>query len=166
MQKQTIRLASLCLLLTLASALVQAQSRITVQVPFNFMASERTFPAGQYSVSASRDKLTLQDATGRTLFIAITNPVTGRQVGATGQIVFHCYDNHCFLSEFWTPTRETGSQLLPSRYEAELARHRKGAEFALPSCSVPFAQFANPFSAAGVHVGSVRFWVNMEHLGF
>ena len=56
MQKQTFRLASLCLLLTLASALVQAQSRITVQVPFNFVASDRTFSAGQYSVSASRDE--------------------------------------------------------------------------------------------------------------
>jgi hypothetical protein len=131
MQKQTFRLASLCLLLTFASALVQAQSRITVQVPFHFVASDRTFPAGRYSVSASGDKLTLQDATGKPLFIAITNPVTGRQAGATGKIVFHCYDNHCFLSEFWTPTRETGSQLLPSRYEVELAKHRKGTEFAL-----------------------------------
>src|SRR5580658_2193416 len=48
-----------------------------------------------------------------------------------GQVVFHCCADRCFLSEYWTPTRENGSQLLPSRYEAELAKHGKGIEFAL-----------------------------------
>ena len=131
MKKQTLQLASLCLLLTFAATLSQAQSRITVKVPFNFVISDRTFPAGQYSVSSSRDHLTVQDSTGKPVFIGIANPVSGRRVGETGQIVFHCYDDRCFLSEFWTPTRENGSQLSPSRYEAELAKHRKGTEFAL-----------------------------------
>ena len=130
MKKRTLQLASLGLL-TFAVTLAQAQSRITVKVPFNFVISNKTFPAGQYSVSSSRDRLTVQDATGKSVFVGIANAVSGRRVGETGQLVFHCYDGRCFLSEFWTPTRETGSQLLPSRYEAEWARHRKGTEFAL-----------------------------------
>jgi len=130
MKKRTLQLASLGLL-TFAVTLAQAQSRITVKVPFNFVISNKTFPAGQYSVSASRDYLTVQDSTGKPIYIGMTNAVSGRRVGETGQLVFHCYDDRCFLSEFWTPTRETGSQLLPSRYEAELARHRKGTDFAL-----------------------------------
>ena len=131
MKKQTLQLTSLCLLVMFAVTLAQAQSRITVKVPFNFLISDRRFPAGQYSVSASRDQLTVQDSTGKSVFIGIANPVSGRRVGETGQVVFHCYDNRCFLSEFWTPTRDNCNQLLPSRYEAELAKHRKGTEFAL-----------------------------------
>jgi hypothetical protein len=131
MKKQTLQLTSLCLLALFAVTLAQAQSRITVMVPFNFLISDRTFPAGQYSVSSSRNQLTVQDSTGKPVFIGIANPVSGRRVGETGQVVFHCYDNRCFLSEFWTPTRDNGNQLLPSRYEAALARHRKGTEFAL-----------------------------------
>ena len=131
MKRQTLRLASLCLLAMFAVSLAQAQSRITVKVPFNFLISDRTFPAGQYSVSSSRHQLTVQDSTGKSVFIGIANPVSGRRVGETGQVVFHCYENRCFLSEFWTPTRDNGDQLLPSRYEAELAKHRKGTEFAL-----------------------------------
>jgi hypothetical protein len=131
MKKQTLQVASLCLLVTFAATLAQAQSRITVKVPFNFVISDRTFPAGQYSVSSSRGRLTVQDSTGKPVFIGMANAVSGRRVGETGQIVFHCYDEHCFLSEFWTPTQEYGIQLLPSRYEAELAKHRKGTEFAL-----------------------------------
>jgi hypothetical protein len=130
MKKNMFQLAALCLL-AFTSTLAQAQSRITVKVPFNFLISDRTFPAGQYSVSSSRNQLTVQDSTGKSVFIGIANPVSGRRVGETGQVVFHCYENRCFLSEFWTPTRENGNQLLPSRYEAELAKHRKGMEFAL-----------------------------------
>jgi len=131
MKKHTLQRAGLCLLLTFAATFAHAQSRITVKVPFNFVISDKTFPAGQYSVSASRDRLTVQDATGKPVFIGMTNAVSGRRVGNTGQVVFHCYDDRCFLSEFWMPTRDNGSQLLPSRYEAELARHQKGTEFAL-----------------------------------
>ena len=131
MKKQTFQVVSLCLLAMFPLNLAQAQSRITVQVPFNFLISDRTFPAGQYSISSSRNQLTVQDSTGKSVFIGIANPVSGRRVGETGQVVFHCYENRCFLSEFWTPTRDNGNQLLPSRYEAELAKHRKGMEFAL-----------------------------------
>lgn len=131
MKKQTLQLASLSLLLMFAVTVAQAQAKITVKVPFNFLISDRTFPAGQYSVSSSRGLLTVQDSSGKPIFIGFVYPVGGRHAGATGQVVFHCYDEHCFLSEFWTSTRENGSQLLPSRYEAELAKHRKGAEFAL-----------------------------------
>ena len=129
MKRHALQLAALCLLLTIAVT-TQAQS-ITVKVPFNFRISEKTFPAGQYSLSASRDHITVQDSTGKPILFAIANQVRGRRVGETGQIVFHCYDDRCFLSEFWTPTRENGNQLLPSRYELELAKHRKGTEFAL-----------------------------------
>jgi hypothetical protein len=100
-------------------------------VPFDFLVSDRTFPAGQYSVSASRDHLTVQDSTGKPVFSGIANAVSGRRVGETGQVVFRCYGDRCFLSEYWTPTRDNGSQLLPSRYEAALARRRRGTEFAL-----------------------------------
>jgi hypothetical protein len=108
-----------------------AQSRIIVKVPFNFVIADRTFSAGVYSLSSEENKFTVQDSYGKPIFMGIVNQVSGRQVGTAGQVVFHCYDNHCFLSEIWTPTRENGKQLLPSRYEAELARHTKGTEFAL-----------------------------------
>lgn len=130
MKKQTLQLASLCLI-AFAATLAQAQSKITVKVPFSFLISDKTFPAGQYSVSSSRDRLTVQDSTGKAAFIGTANQVSGRHISETGEVVFHCYDDRCFLSEFWTPTRENGNQLLPSRYEGELAKHRKGTEFAL-----------------------------------
>jgi hypothetical protein len=130
MKKQTLQLASLCWL-TLAATPAPAQAKITVTVPFNFMVSDKTFPSGQYLISASRDRLTVQNSTGEPVFIGIANAVSGRQIGETGEVVFHCYDDRCFLAEYWTPTQEYGRQLLPSRYEADLAKHHRVIEFAL-----------------------------------
>ncbi len=130
MKKQALQLVALCLLLVFTIARGQAQS-ITVKVPFNFLISNKTFPAGLYSVSATGNKFTLQDSSGKPILFGIANQVSGRRVNDYGQFVFHCYDDLCFLAEFWTPTRENGSQLLPSRYELELAKHGKGTEFAL-----------------------------------
>ncbi len=124
------KLASFILVAAFA-VLAHAQSSITVTIPFAFVISDKTFPAGQYSVSSWQDKLAVQDSTRKTVFIGIANQVSGRPVRATGQLVFHCYDSTCFLSEFWTPVRDNGRWLPPSRYETELARHGKRTEFAL-----------------------------------
>jgi len=130
MNKQTIQLALLCLMAATGTRAL-AQSRITVNVPFDFLISDRTFPAGRYSVFSLHDRLTVQDSSGKPVFIGIANQVSGRRVGRTGMIVFRCYEARCFLSELWTPTAENGSRLLPSRHEAALARYGKGTEFAL-----------------------------------
>ena len=94
MKKQTLQLAALSLLLMFAATVAQAQAKITVKVPFNFLIFDRTFPAGQYSVSSSSGLLTMQDSSGKPIFIGFVYPVGGRHAGATGQIVFHCYDEN------------------------------------------------------------------------
>jgi hypothetical protein len=131
MKIQTLRLASLCLTAAFAVPLAHAQSPTTFEVPFNFQISDRAFPAGQYSVSSHSGLLTVRDSNGKSIFIGIVNPVSGRRAGPTGQVVFHCYADRCFLSEYWTAARENGSQLLPSHFETEFRKHREATEFAL-----------------------------------
>ena len=131
MKKPGLQVACLSLLVVLATTIAGAQTKIAVRVPFNFHIANKEFPAGGYTVYALRDHLTVEEGSGKVIFIGIANSVGGRHVGETGQVIFKCYDRSCFLSEFWTPTRETGSQLLRSLYEAELAGHQKGTEFAL-----------------------------------
>jgi len=132
MKETACRFATLAVMCVLAT-FAHAQSRITVNVPFSFVMSDRTFPAGQYYVSSERDKLTVQNSASKIIFMTITNPVSGRHVGPTGEVVFHCYETQCFLSELWTPVQEYGDQLFPARYEKELAKAKPGqrTEFAL-----------------------------------
>ena len=131
MKKPTLQLALLCIVATCAVTRAVAQSRVTVKVPFDFSISDRTFPAGQYSISSYHDRLTVQDSVGKPIFVGLANQISGRRVGRTGMVIFHCYDARCFLSEFWTPVAENGRQFLPSRQEAALARRTRETEFAL-----------------------------------
>jgi hypothetical protein len=119
-----------CLLLIFAATLLKAQT-IAFKVPFNFLIANKSFPAGEYFVSGAQDHLTVRDASGKPIFSGIVNAVSGRQVGKNGLIVFRCYEDSCFLSEYWNPTREFGSQLLASHFEKELAKQRSAADFAL-----------------------------------
>jgi len=98
MKKQALQLTLLCLLVVFAAPRTVAQSRVTVKVPFDFSISDRTFPAGQYSISSSYGRLTVQDSAGKPVFIGIANQVSGRRVGRTGMVVFHCYGARCFLA--------------------------------------------------------------------
>ncbi len=131
MKKQALRLAVLCIWVVFVALHVSAQAKITVKVPFDFSISDKPFPEGLYAMSAAHERLIVQDSDGKTVFIGTANQVSERRVGRTGMVVFHCYDARCFLSELWTPTREGGSQLLRSRSEAAMARHREPTEFAL-----------------------------------
>jgi hypothetical protein len=131
MKNAASKFATVIVMTTAFAVAAHAQSRITVNVPFTFVIADRTFSAGVYSLSSAENKFTVQDSAGKPVFMGIVNHVSGRQIGPTGQVVFHCYERRCFLSEFWTPTRDNGSQLLPSRYEREIARHQQKTEFAL-----------------------------------
>jgi hypothetical protein len=131
MKKQALQLAVLCIGMAFAATHAMAQSQIKVKVPFDFSISDETFPSGLYSMGSSHGQLTVQDSAGKTVFLGMANQVSGRRVGRTGMVVFHCYDGGCFLSELWAPAREGGSQLVRSRSEAAMARYREPREFAL-----------------------------------
>ncbi len=104
---------------------------ISVKVPFSFVIADRMYLAGEYSLSSSRENLIVQDSAGKVISMSLSNAVTGRRVGDSGEVVFHCYANRCFLSELWIPTSDIGRQLLPSRSEIESAKNNPQTYFAL-----------------------------------
>ncbi|HZR31361.1 MAG TPA: hypothetical protein VFA76_05865 [Terriglobales bacterium] len=130
MKKQTLIVASFCLVFGLVSAHAQAGG-IQANVPFSFAASGKTFPAGEYTMIATPHQVKIQDANGKTVAMILANEVSGRTGGANGRIIFHCYREGCFLSELWSPVQENGKQLLVSRTEARLAMEERGNYFAV-----------------------------------
>jgi hypothetical protein len=132
MNKQTRLLASLGLLvgLTVTPAFGQAWG-VKVKVPFKFVVANRTLPGGEYMLSSVHDEVFVQDSEGKRVAMVLTNPVGGRTVGKTGEVVFECYADLCFLSQVWTPGRDTGRELLKSRVEREIAKRENGKYFAL-----------------------------------
>jgi hypothetical protein len=132
MKKHTIFRAILCGLIGLAAGPCQAQTGgIQVEVPFEFQVAGQTLPQGEYVISSAKDNVFIQNSRGQTVAMVLSNAISGRTVGKTGQVVFQCYDQRCFLSELWSPTQYAGRQVLRSRREEELAKKETAKYFTL-----------------------------------
>lgn len=104
---------------------------VRAKVPFDFAVSDKIFPAGEYTMVAASEQIRIEDAKGKPVAMVLANQVSGRSAGATGQIVFQCYRNRCFLRELWSPVQQNGRQLLTSRAESELKKEQSGKYFAV-----------------------------------
>jgi hypothetical protein len=132
MKQHTIVRAILCGLLGLAAVPCHAQTGgVKVNVPFRFQVSDQILPQGEYLISSTKDTVFVQNSRGQTVAMVLSNAVSGRAVGKTGEVVFQCYNQHCFLSELWSPAQYAGRQLLKSRREVELAKKETAQYFAL-----------------------------------
>jgi hypothetical protein len=132
MEKQTLLVASFCLIIGLAGAPAYAESGgVQAKIPFNFTVAGKTFLAGAYTMIVGSHQVDIRDAYGRKIAMVSANEISGRSAGANGQIIFHCYGENCFLSEVWSPAHENGRQLLASRSEGDLAKKASGKYFAV-----------------------------------
>lgn len=132
MNKQTSLLAFLGLLVGFAVAPAYGQVwGVKVKVPFKFVVANKTLPEGEYMLSSAHDEVFVLDSQGKRVAMVLTNKVDGRSAGKTGEIIFECYTDICFLSQLWTPGQDTGRELLKSRLETEIAKREAGKYFAL-----------------------------------
>jgi hypothetical protein len=131
MKKQaftTITMLGLFLMPAVVSVYAQNHSadRIVVQIPFDFVAGNKTLPAGEYIVrSTLATRVTLiRNASGRREYTTIsTMAVPAETMPTAAKLVFHKYGDRYFLSQVWTPERNLGGELSESRAERELARN-------------------------------------------
>jgi hypothetical protein len=111
------------------SAFAQA-GPVQAKIPFSFTIFDKTLSAGEYWVTATSQIIKIQDANRRVVAMALANELSDRAAGEKGHLLFHCYQDRCFLSEVWFPAHETGRQLFTSRAEANLAKEKNGEYFA------------------------------------
>ena len=122
---RTITLLSLFSVLAATSAYAQSADRISMKIPFNFIAGEKTLPAGEYIVrSTFSSRVTLiRTANGRRVHTTIlTMPVPPENTPFTAKLVFHRYGSQYFLHQVWTPSSERGGQLSQSQAERAISK--------------------------------------------
>ena len=117
-----------CLLLLAAwIPLASAQTtgaRVMVDVPFRFHIGQQTFARGLYSFASEKDVLWVAEGHGPAKARMLTNSFLGTSPASTGQVVFNCYRQECFLFQVWFPDRDSGAQMLTSPMEAECQKHK------------------------------------------
>jgi hypothetical protein len=105
---------------------------VQAKIPFDFIVSGKVLPAGEYTMFANPHQVKIADVHHRVVAMVLANDASDRPAGKDDQIIFHCYRDHCFLSEIWSSIQwPAGRQVLTSRAEAELAREESGKYFAV-----------------------------------
>ncbi len=123
--KFSVVFAALAVIVTIAAPLSAQSLRLTANVPFEFTVSNKTLPAGDYSVLSASEPyiLRIQNDATNTGALAMTGSA-GDYSGPGGQakLVFNRYGNHYFLAQVWGGYSGIGHQLPRTRSERELAK--------------------------------------------
>ena len=108
--------------LVLTAATAVGQSSVRVDIPFPFIVTGRTLPAGQYVLSLSGQFMRITNSNKETTFV-LTSDMSNLSPGSSGKLVFHRYDDTYFLVQVLSADG-TGGDLLPSRYEEKLENNQ------------------------------------------
>jgi hypothetical protein len=114
-------------ILAVSSAHAQSRDEQTASIPFAFTVGDRTFSAGQYSVTrlnpqSSIPVLAIKSADKRLSKITLAAPVRADKERERAVLVFNKYGDQYFLAQVWMPAEDTGLELPKSRSERTLAR--------------------------------------------
>jgi hypothetical protein len=114
------------LAVVLAAPLPAQEFRVTATVPFEFMVSGRTLPAGDYMVqrAGSSAASAIQVSGANVSVLALAHGARATENEKTGQalLVFNRYGDQYFLSRVTDGYRDTGVEIPTSHTEKELLK--------------------------------------------
>ena len=109
------------LLLMAAMASAQTAQRVTVTVPFSFVAGTHNLPAGDYTIELNHEKDTMilrsEDRSGNNAVMLATN--SEKAANSRSYAIFQHYGPHYFLAGVWR--QGAGQTLTPGKLEREFA---------------------------------------------
>ena len=124
MKKQLLTVATvLSLLLVAASAFAQTGT-VRANIPFKFVVSKQTLPAGEYTLSKMGQAgavTAIQKDGGKDVMLVVPNHLESRKAADKTKLVFRCYGDRYFLSEIWIEGSQIGRTLPKSAHESEVA---------------------------------------------
>ena len=116
---------TMCTVFAVLPLLAQITRPITVHVPFDFVAVEKTLPAGEYTLSQQSNSVILIRSTDQkqALFV-ITQGTQSAKVQEQAKLVFDRFGDRYFLSEVWSNDTVQGQRLSTPVGERLLTKDR------------------------------------------
>lgn len=125
-------LAALAVLLMATAA--HAQQKITATVPFNFVAGDHAYPAGDYTIGA--DGVVLKIANGEKTEVMLSQACESLTPSADTKLVFDRMGGSYFLRQIWVAGNSRGRELPRSHSEMQLAQNHEKSESVIVAANI------------------------------
>jgi hypothetical protein len=119
--------------LVMATA-AHAQQRVTATVPFNFVVGDRTYPAGDYSISNNSGVLQITNADKSEMILS--QACESNKPSANTKLVFDSMGGNYFLRQIWVAGEKRGRELSRSHAEAQLAENHVKSESVIVAANI------------------------------
>jgi hypothetical protein len=126
-------LAALAVLLMATAAHAQ-QTKVTATVPFNFIAGDRVYPAGNYSISSNGSLLKITNDEKSELMLS--HACESLSVPEDTKLVFDSMGGNYFLRRIWVAGNSFGRELPRSHTEARLAQNHERSESVIVAANI------------------------------
>jgi hypothetical protein len=117
--------------LLLATAAQAQQTKVQANIPFDFVAGDRLYPAGEYTLKSMSDSgvpIRIDGTQEATSAIVPSSSCVGRGPASSTKVVFHRMGDHYFLYQVWIEGYISGRQFPKSREEMQLAQNHEKPE--------------------------------------
>ena len=125
--------------LLLATAAQAQTTNVKASIPFDFVAGDHAYTAGEYTVksmSQGSSAIRIDNADESEKGITISIPCRKAQAAAQTTLVFHRLGDNYFLYQIWTEGNSAGSQLRVSEKEVQLAKNYSNPELVIVAANI------------------------------
>lgn len=128
-------LAILAVLLTAVAAHAQ-QSKVAATVPFNFVAGDRAYPAGDYTFSNNGTVLQITNVEQAAGVITMSQGCESLNPSAKTKLVFQHVGGYYILRQVWVAGSPRGRELPRSHTEVQLAQNHLKSESVMLAANI------------------------------
>jgi hypothetical protein len=102
-------------------------AKLVAEIPFPFVMSGQTMPAGEYTFSLNQSILVVRETRGNHSAMALTSPtISAKKLQAekpnSGVVIFQRYGPESFLTGVWTGNAPEAHAVPETRRQKELAK--------------------------------------------
>jgi hypothetical protein len=123
--------------LLMASAAQAQQSKVLANVPFDFVAGDRAFAAGEYLFSNSDTVLKITNAEQAKTEMTLSNACESGTPSADTKLVFDSMGGYYFLRQIWVAGDSRGRELPRSHTEVRLAQNHEKGQSVIVAANIP-----------------------------
>lgn len=119
-----------------ATAAHAQHTAVTATIPFNFVAGDRAYPAGDYELQSNGPVLRITDGDKMLLGTVISNSCEQVWPSNDTKLVFHRMGGYYFLDQIWVAGRTIGRELPRSETEIRLAKNHAESERVIVAANI------------------------------